>query len=198
MLNELKKTGMNGIFIERFNKEDLTEEDMSLFSSDLKKSLCSVVSKHIYAWKLINKSVKPYNLICEDDVIFDDDFSSKFQKYMSQVPDDFDMVFLEDSVNLHIPEHIRKIGKNIYLKCNEETTWGGLGATRCTGLYVLSKKCASKLLDYVNNLNKNSIYLNVDLWLNHVIRDLNLKIYWAEPVIATQGSASGLFSSTNL
>ena len=44
--------------------------------------------------------------------------------------------------------------------------------------------------------NKNKINKNTDFLLNDVIRELNLKVYWAEPAIVKQGSEVDLFDIT--
>ena len=43
----------------------------------------------------------------------------------------------------------------------------------------------------------NNINLPLDWWLNEVIRDLKLEIYWMEPTIVTQGSEKGKFKSSH-
>ena len=58
----------------------------------------------------------------------------------------------------------------------------------------MSKKCAVKLCEYIE---RNSyIRLSTDLWMNTMMRQCNLKVYWAEPTIVTQGSESGKYKST--
>lgn len=39
----------------------------------------------------------------------------------------------------------------------------------------------------------DKINLPIDLWLNKVIKDNKLKVYWSEPTIVSQGSQTGLF-----
>jgi len=40
------------------------------------------------------------------------------------------------------------------------------------------------------------IDLATDQWINIVARDINLKMYWAEPTIAIQGSEIGIFEKS--
>ena len=91
----------------------------------------------------------------------------------------------------------QKPDKFIYKKCHEPTRWGGNGATRCTDSYFVSKKCAEKLINYITKICKNSINQNSDWWLNEVIRDLKLEIYWMEPTIVTQGTQNGKYNSSH-
>ena len=107
------------------------------------------------------------------------------------------MLFIGDGCNLHIESNKITPNKFIYEKCLYPTNWGGNGATRCTDSYIVNRQCAVKLCDYINqNLMKNKIDLPTDFWINSAARDKNLKVYWAEPTIVTQGSETGIFKST--
>ena len=135
-------------------------------------------------------------LVFEDDVVLSDDFMKNLVKYMTQLPADYDMLFIGNGCNLHIPKYMQVPNQYIYEKCLHETVWGGNGAARCTDSYVIHKRCAKKICDYIANLKTKIDSPNggVDWWLNDVARDLSLKVYWAEPTIVTQGSQIGLFS----
>jgi hypothetical protein len=106
------------------------------------------------------------------------------------------MLFIGDGCNLHIEKNKLINDKNIYQKCLYPTNWGGDGAGRCADSYIISKKCAKKLCEYINNLSYK-INLPIDWWLNVAARDNNFKVYWAEPTIVTQGSQNGLFSQSH-
>jgi hypothetical protein len=97
---------------------------------------------------------------------------------MSYLPEDYDMLFIGDGCNLHIEKHKLISNKHIYEKCLYPTNWGGDGASRCSDSYIISKKCANKLCEYLKNL-KNKINLPSDWWLNVAARDNNFKVYWA-------------------
>jgi GR25 family glycosyltransferase involved in LPS biosynthesis len=132
-------------------------------------------------------------LVFEDDVILSDNFMKKLKDYITQLPADYDMLFIGNGCNLHIPKYMQVPNQYIYEKCLHETAWGGNGATRCVDSYVIHKRCAKKICDYVATLTKK-IDIPADWWLNEVARDLGLKVYWAEPTIVTQGSQIGLFN----
>ena len=106
------------------------------------------------------------------------------------------MLFLGDGCNLHIPLIKRRPFNLIYKKCREPTSWGGNGATRCTDSILISKKCAKKICNFYKEIKENEINLPVDWWLNNVIRELQLEIYWMEPTIVTQGSQNGKYNSS--
>jgi len=154
----------------------------------------SLYLKHIYTYKVIAEHYE-HALIMEDDVILCEGFATKLNTYISQLPECYDMLFIGDGCDLHIQKDRLIQGQYIYEKCLEPTSWGGLGATRCTDSYIVSKKCAKTLYDYICNL-KYQIDLPIDWWLNVAARDNQLKVYWAEPTIVSQGSEIGLFNSS--
>ncbi len=182
-------------FIEKFNKEDLTLDDKKLFSDNAKESMISLMNKHFYAYKLATE-YDTHSLILEDDVILEDNFIEKLNTYIAQLPADYDMLFIGDGCGFHIQSHLLVPGKYIYEKCLYPTRWGGNGASRCSDSYLISNKCAKKLCKYIDGLNVR-IGLHSDWWLNVAARENNLKVYWAEPTIVTQGSENGTFDSAH-
>lgn len=182
-------------FVEKYDKDCLTYENKSLFEENFKPSMNSLMLKHFWVYKEITE-LYDYALILEDDVILSNNFINILDKYMTQLPDDYDMLFIGDGCNLHI--ELDKIipNKNIYEKCLYPTSWGGDGATRCTDSYIISKKCAKKLCEYINKLNYK-INLPSDWWSNVASRDNNFKVYWAEPTIVSQGTQNGIFNSSH-
>ena len=196
MLQEFEKQNITDYeFIEQFNQEDLQECHSLLFETNFKRSMMSLIHKHIYIYSLIAENYDSA-LILEDDVVLSDSFTDKLNLYISQLPEDYDMLFIGDGCNLHIEQSKIIPNQFIYEKCLYPTSWGGDGATRCTDSYVVSKKCAKKLCEYIKNLSYK-INLSSDWWLNVVSRDNNFKVYWAEPTIVTQGTQNGLFSSSH-
>lgn len=182
-------------FIEKYDKEEITCEESNLFDvKKVKPSMVSLILKHILAYKMIAENYK-YALILEDDVILSDNFIEKINNYMSQLPENFDMLFIGDGCNLHIEKDKLISNKNIYEKCLHPTKWGGDGASRCSDSYIISKKCAVKMCEYIDNLSYK-INIPSDWWINVASRDNNFEVYWAEPTIVTQGTQNGLFKTS--
>ena len=197
LLNEFNKRSLNYHFIEDYDREKLLDKDLIIFDDKLPKYLCAIQLAHIQAYKEIINSDYKYNLIFEDDVILHPNFNEKLKKGLEELPDDYDLLFIGDGCGLHIHESIIQPSKLIYKKCRTPTFWGGDGGTRCTDSYLVSKKCAKKLIKYVENLKVGEIQIRgSDWWLNSVIRDLQLEIYWMEPTIVTQGTQSGKYHSS--
>ena len=182
-------------FIEQFNQEDLQESHSLLFEINYKKSMMSLVHKHFYIYSQIAENYDAA-LILEDDVVLGESFTDKLNQYVNQLPEDYDMLFIGDGCNLHIEQNKIVPNQFIYEKCLYPTNWGGDGASRCSDSYVVSKKCAKKLCEYIQNLSYK-INLPSDWWLNIASRDNNFKVFWAEPTIVTQGTQNGLFSSSH-
>ena len=172
-------------FIE-IDRDELKEEDLNMFVKNFPTSCIAILLSHLYAYKQISEKYDD-GLIFEDDVILSDDFLNIYNKYINQLPIDYDMFFIGDGCNLHIEKNKLLPDKNVYEKCLYPTNWGGDGATRCIDSYLVNKKCATEMLNYFNNLTEK-ITTNLDWFLNIVIRSKQFKIYWAEPTIVTQGS----------
>jgi hypothetical protein len=105
------------------------------------------------------------------------------------------MLFIGDGCKLHIPKERLVPDIFIYEKNVNPTRWGGQGCSRCSDSYLVSKKCAKQLCDYIANTTKK-IGSPIDFWLNEAGRDNNFNVYWAEPTIVTQGSQNGLYATS--
>lgn len=194
MFSQIEKHNLDAEFIEKYDRESLTSNDIFRYNKDkLSMGLISLINKHFYTYKIILQNNYNINLILEDDAILDEKFNIILENALIELPDDYDMLFIGNGCNLHIPKKLIKNDKLIYHKCNEPTNWGGNGATRCTDSYLISIKCCEKLLDYYEKIEENSINCGADFLLNDIIRKLNLNIYWLEPTIVKQGSEVGLF-----
>lgn len=189
----MEKQSLPCIFVEEHDKEVLTEEELNKFdTTKLKLSEISCSMKHFCAFSKIQTE---YALILEDDVIVESNFSETLRDYISQTPKDFDMLFIGNGCNFHISKEITKNSTtNIYLKDNFPSKGGGAGATRCTDSYVITKRCAKKFLRIKQNNPR--IDKPMGWWMNVMIRNHSMKIYWAEPTIVRQGSQTGLFPTT--
>ena len=180
-------------FIEKYDKSELLEKDLYRFYN-VSLSAISLTLKHFLAYREIAEKYD-HALILEDDVILSDRFVETLNIYISELPNQYDMLFIGDGCNLHIEKNKLINGKHIYKKCLHPTQWGGNGASRCTDSYIVSNKCALKLCNYLDS-NSYMITFPCDWWLNVAARDNNLDVYWAEPTIVTQGSQNGIFKSS--
>jgi GR25 family glycosyltransferase involved in LPS biosynthesis len=191
ILKQFEKYNITDYEFIEIDRDELEEYDLSMFKN-IHNSYMAIGLSHMYAYKQIKDN---YNeaIIFEDDVILYDNFINIFNQYLTQLPCDYDMLFFGSCCNLHIQQHNLIPNKYIYRKSLEATDWGGDGSTRATHSYLVSKKCATQLCEYIDNL-KYKITMPCDFWLNIAARDINLNVYWAEPTIAIQGSEIGMFN----
>lgn len=182
--NEFKKYNLNYEFYEKFDKEELNNEDLKIFNNNLRDSEKSLTLKHINIYKEISNSNFDYALIFEDDVFLENDFNNILNKYITLLPNDWDMLFIGNGCNLHVNDIIKD--KFIYKKDSKNSY------TRCTDSYLISKKCATKITNYIDNLhNLNKfpyIHSPIDFLLNDILKNINANVYWCEPTIVSQGS----------
>jgi len=200
--NQLEQEQVAYTFIERYDREVLYEGDMRRF--DLRRvrlSMCSNIMKHLLAYQMISHASHKYNLILEDDAVLSEGFIPRLRRGLDELPDDYDMLFIGDGMGMHIASDRLEEGRYVYRKDNQGGRWGkgpeGAGATRCTDSYLVSKRCAKILSQYVMMLPAHAINVNSDLWLNEVIRRFNFNIYWLEPTIVTQGTQNGMYNTSH-
>jgi len=197
MDKQLSLNGLEAEYITCYDKDELLSTDKNKFTSNCTLPVISLFLKHIFCYHEINNKYD-YALILEDDAICHYQFKERLDYYVRQLPNDWDMLFIGDGCNLHIPYNIvSKSNMNVFKKCLEPTLWGGNGATRCTDSYLISKKCASKIIDFIDEKTFDRPFDNpIDWWLNNICRKYNFNVYWAEPTIVSQGSQNGLYKST--
>ena len=202
LLKEFEKRDLVYEFIENYDREDLKEEDLQIFKKGYKKSQCAITLAHLYAYKQIITSPYKYNLILEDDAILNKYFNNFLNYALKRLPDSYDMLFIGNAFNMHIPKHIiRKTPLQfIYRKSIYKTRWGGDGGTRCADSYFVSKKCSEKIINYINIYKNTNTKIDkaVDIWLNDIMRKLYLKVYWMEPTIVSQGTMTGKYKKSHV
>jgi GR25 family glycosyltransferase involved in LPS biosynthesis len=114
----------------------------------LNTSEISLTIKHYEVLQKIAYSSDPYAIVLEDDVIFDSNFLQLFQKYLSETPKNFDVVFMGSGANLKptniIPDKIW------YLKTHP--------ASKCADSYLITKKAANEIVQTYTPFNICSDY----------------------------------------
>ena len=188
MKKQLELNSLDGEFVEHYDRDTIEQKDLELFTPFMKaphrRPFIATFLSHLYCYT----QEFDVALVLEDDAILCPGFSSKLSDYMNQLPSDWDMLFIGDACDFHIPDTTPD--QNVYFKSREQTSWGGHGATRAASSYVVTKQCAERIAAYAKN---GQVFNMIDHWLNHVIRDLKLNIYWAEPTIVQPGSEIGMF-----
>jgi glycosyl transferase family 25 len=134
--------------------------------NSLKGSIgCALTHRQI--WKQISKSNKS-TLILEDDIVLPKNFWTKLNTYTSQIPNDWDIIFIGG---------VRIYGTNISKNIIKAKTTNNNGWNNC-GLYayILNPVSAKKLLHVINPINN---YL--DIQMNRHYNYLN--VYYILPTL---------------
>ena len=195
-------------FINHPNKNELTYEikkvavqkNTRINNKVIKDGWISVSYKHYIALKEIVENKIEYSVIIEDNVgEFQSNIYERLEKYHSELPDDWGVVFESDQKYLDFeytmesPVYSYKL---LYKKSNEITydESGKVllhGGSRSAQFYYLNYQTAKKL--YENYLPFNHA---PDMWMNELFRKLDINSYWAEPTfIKTEKNHK---TSTNL
>jgi len=169
------KEGISLKVIDSYDKEKIPETLLNkIDTKKISLAEASCFLKHIHSFKLLVENSKhEYSIIIEDDVIFKQNLKKRLLTQINKLPDDFDLFFFGKSkINFKIPFY----KKNLFKKDNFRTTWGGNGITRTLDSYVISKKCARKILSEFNELEL--IDDAVDAWINELARKYDFKGFW--------------------
>jgi len=196
IINHFKQQGIIDYeFIELFDKDNLTSDQLGLFDDLSSRSRISLTLKHIHVYERCFKENYDEVLVFEDDVILSKNFVEKLKKYKRELPSDYDMLFIGDGCNIHIHKDNIIPTQNIYKPSECKINMSVQGETKCTDSYLISKKACASILEYIKTKEKLD-HTNADLFLNYAIKNCKLQVYWAEPTIVTQGSQNRKYEST--
>ncbi len=141
-------------------------------SRTLRMSEISLILKHNHIWKtMVDEDIENV-LVLEDDAILKDNFIEEFNKYSDEIPTDYDLLWVGSCCGLHAKP--LEDGKHIYKK----------NGSRCTHAYLISKKCAIKMMEY-HKINNSP----ADFMFNEAIQKYSLNSYWLEPSLVSQNNA---------
>ena len=201
LIRELEGKNIKFNFIEKFDREKLSKENLENFTNDLNDAYKANFLSHIECYKYLLESNYNYTLILEDDSLPKPKFYRKINSYIKQLPKNFDLFYISDGKSkFSIPIYKKIPFKNVYFKKNIYTKWGGHGATKFADGYFVSRNCAEKLL---SEFNKKEFKVNtsIDWWKNEMIESHSLNVYWGEPTLISTNlfdtSFSGKYSQGN-
>ncbi|UAY51177.1 glycosyltransferase family 25 protein [Ferruginibacter albus] len=168
-----------------FTEELLSKYFIPEIKSVLRQGVVSLTLNQIFCYENVVKNKNKYALIFEDDVFFLGDFSKKVTEIANEadhLPPGF-IISLENT-NLRFPSVWKlKKDKRIY----------EASISRCAGAYLIDLQGAKNILEY---LKTNKCFTVIDLWMNTLITDKVITMYWAHPPFTEQGSHNGLMSAT--
>ena len=180
IINELRKAGIEEYtFIETKDRDVLTPEEVSKFTQ-ITKSEISLFLKHVEVFKLdINDK---YVVVLEDDAILCENFCENLTNYIYQLQSErWDVLFPAECCDLHC--NVDQ-GKNV-----KQTN-----SSRGTCMYVLNYGAGKRLYEIFNG--DDNVHQPIDWWMNYATKSNDVVYFWSEPTLVSQGSSTGLFSTS--
>lgn len=177
--NVVLKYNIDLHWVLEYDKEQINENELSknfpyLFSDNFGRKLSlaeiSLVMKHYFVLLDVIKNNYKNVVVFEDDIILVDDFDNKLKKYINQLPENYDFLWIGVCCDLHTEQTNPDV--NVYFNTH---------GSRCTHAYVISNDACRKLVDFFPNIHQP-----IDWFFNTSIRELGLNNYWAEPALSTQ------------
>jgi len=142
-----------GLDVERWSAVD----GMVRFPGTKNPGSLGCYATHLEIWEALLKSADEQWLVFEDDVILADDFANKLEFYYSQIPWDWEYLFVG-----HNGHHGHKFLDNPYIIINEPKRTPPENAG--TWAYMIRRKGAEKMLDELSDINDGD-YIDVK-WRN--------------------------------
>jgi len=144
-LNLVKFKAVNGKELNRQNINGLVEKTSYLYKNlEKNRGEIGCALSHLKIWKNFKNTQDEYLIIVEDDVIFEQNFYNKLQKYLKHAPKNWDIIYLGGS-------HIRGYKVNEHFIKPEPNGRGNLG----TYAMLMNRKGVDKLLKYCNPITKS-------------------------------------------
>ncbi len=189
---ELESHGLNQFpvhWITEFDREEILQEHANGKFGDpaaFPASFVSVILKHLEAFRCAAQSDAPWHLVLEDDILIQPDFLNRLSRALTQLPDDWEIFFVGDGCDLHIPFWRRRPGRLVYFRGYKPTWWGGGGISRCGAAYLIRPESARRFL--TSKHAAPPYHTAIDWLMNAAGLELKFRSYWAEPPLICQGA----------
>lgn len=173
MLEQFSKFGIdnnNVTWMKGLNRDSLTKEfiDVVCTNQELTPANVSVVLNHYMALRNMVKNNYPLAIIMEDDIKFRENVPERINKYLKELPNDWDVLFESDYINY----------KNTPVDPNKLVYKKEINGSRTTCFYLISLKAAKKICEEVNFLPFNKV---LDHYYNDIFNKYKFNCYWSEP-----------------
>jgi glycosyl transferase family 25 len=161
-LNKYKLTNLD--FINAIDGYELNDDEYKSYTSFIGyylacPSMVGCGMSHIKTWEKIIENNIEFSLILEDDFNFSNNFLNDFNEMIRNVPDNFDVLFLNSN-------YLKLSNINNYFYEKPLLIYEKIG-------YVISLNGAKKML---NNINKISYHLDFQICINHLLNNKKLNI----------------------
>lgn len=177
ILKQLQDFGVtNYQFVEHYDKDTIDNLSISIQyplinhpENKMTSAEKSLTLKHV--WIIKDMLEKKYSsvLVLEDDAVLCKNFIKHFNKYKSQMAEDWDIGWVGSCFNLR-ESQVPNV--NVY-----KTDRG----SRCTHAFCISNRFAHKVSNEISN-----VYLPSDHYYNYLVKKFSLNNYWFQPPLATQ------------
>ncbi len=118
-------------------------------------------------------------LVLEDDPVFGADFEGRAGPYFQRHPKGWDFIFLGASCGLERPADA------------QDPFFARVDATRSMSGYLVTPEAARRA---AQALRTRKIRKPIDLTMNDVIRELEMRTYWSVPALIENGSDNGRYA----
>lgn len=183
MEKEFTICGLHDVhWVTKYNKDTLDNKFINKIYSKsnsfklLKKGEISCTFKHYTALKHFLSTDKPYAVIMEDNILFQDNILVNIHEYIDEAKRrniEWDFIFEGDTLD-YIENPVTTENK-LYLK-NPNVTNQCHGGTNAANFYIVKKESVRKFIDSFIPFDKPP-----DHYYNDIIRKFKLKSYWVVP-----------------
>lgn len=150
-------------------------------------SAVSVILKHLAVYRAVVSEPNAWHLILEDDVLIRPGFLNDLEGCLTELPEKWDLCFVGLGCDQHVPWWLRRAGKRMYWRgWKRGLLWGEGGCSRCMEAYLIHPDCAKRLLS--SRFAQPPFHRPIDWHLNAAGKALQIRSYWAEPPLVTQGA----------
>lgn len=141
----------------------------------LTKGQIACTYKHYLALKDIVENNHELAVILEDNIEFRGNVPSAIERYLNDLPQDWNAVFDSDFLGFKYIEGPIHSDCSVYLKSNQKSQQCH-GSSKGAHFILLNLKTAKLLYDHFLPFDNVT-----DHYYNSLFRKLDMKVYWAEP-----------------
>lgn len=155
--------------------------------SQIAASSVSLILKHLEVYRQVALEPECLHLVLEDDVrVPRPGLLAGIEHCLRELPEDWELLFIGEGCNLHVPWWRRRPGKKVYFRGWKPWWRAGGGTSRCTEAYLVNPTFAARLL--TTRFAQPPFNRPIDWLLAEAGYEMHIRSYWAEPPLMTQGA----------
>lgn len=175
MKEQFQKYGITDVmWITSPNKNDYLPEGICS-NTTMSRGHISCTYKHYLILKDIVENQYPIAVIMEDNIEFQNNVPETIERYLKDLPINWDCVFDSDYFGWKYIEGTINETISVYKKSNTATLQNK-GSSKGAHFIVMNLKCATKLYENFIPFHEGS-----DHMYNEIFRKFDMNVYWAEP-----------------